>query len=299
MASLRCPRCGGETDARFAFCHACGQDLRTPPERTCAGCGAKLEPSFRFCGYCGRPADPAPPAPSKMPVEPAAERPGRSTPAPRASEAAERPAAGSLRLVAVRHDGVAGTAHPLGPAPLVCGRGAGHLRFDDDATVDPEHARFTARDGAAWVEDLGTVNGTFVRLRGPRPLSSGDELRLGRQLLRLDAMPRPPDGEGARPWGSADPGYRARLSQLLEGGGTGEVFPLRDGENTVGRELAHVAFPGDRYVSARHARIDVGEAAIVVADLGSSNGTFVRIIAPTRVAAGDQVLIGMQLVRLE
>jgi pSer/pThr/pTyr-binding forkhead associated (FHA) protein len=291
MASLRCPRCGGETDARFAFCHGCGQGLRPPPERTCGGCGARLEPSFRFCGYCGRPADAAP--------APAAERSRPSTPRPRPSEDAERPAASALRLVALRHDGGAGAAHPLGPAPLVCGRGAGHVRFDEDATVDPEHARFTLRDGAAWVEDLGTVNGTFLRLRAPRPLSAGDELRLGRQLLRLDPMPRAPDGDGARPWGSADPGYRARLTQLLEGGGTGEVFPLRDGENTVGRELAHVAFPGDRYVSARHARIDVGEAAIVVADLGSSNGTYARIAAPTRLSAGDQVLIGMQLVRLE
>ena len=29
-------------------------------------------------------------------------------------------------------------------------------------------------------------------------------------------------------WGSTDPGYRARLVQLLEGGGLGEVIPLRD-----------------------------------------------------------------------
>jgi hypothetical protein len=67
----------------------------------------------------------------------------------------------------------------------------------------------------------------------------------------------------------------------------------------VGRELADVSFPADRYVSARHARIDVRDGSIVLADVGSSNGTFVRISAPTRVAAGDQILIGMQLVRVE
>jgi pSer/pThr/pTyr-binding forkhead associated (FHA) protein len=39
--------------------------------------------------------------------------------------------------------------------------------------------------------------------------------------------------------------------------------------------------------------------SVVVTDLGSSNGTFVRIAGPTRVAAGDQLLLGMQLVRIE
>jgi pSer/pThr/pTyr-binding forkhead associated (FHA) protein len=79
----------------------------------------------------------------------------------------------------------------------------------------------------------------------------------------------------------------------------GEVFPLRAGENSVGREVGDVAFPGDRYVSARHARLEVSDAGITVADVGSSNGTYVRIGGPTPVAAGDQLLVGMQLIRVE
>jgi pSer/pThr/pTyr-binding forkhead associated (FHA) protein len=52
-------------------------------------------------------------------------------------------------------------------------------------------------------------------------------------------------------------------------------------------------------VSARHARVDVTARAVLLVDLGSSNGTFVRVTAPALLAAGDQVLIGMQLVRVE
>jgi pSer/pThr/pTyr-binding forkhead associated (FHA) protein len=43
----------------------------------------------------------------------------------------------------------------------------------------------------------------------------------------------------------------------------------------------------------------VGEAAVTLTDLGSSNGTFVRTTGPTDLAPGDQVLLGMQLLRIE
>jgi pSer/pThr/pTyr-binding forkhead associated (FHA) protein len=301
-ATTRCARCGGDNDPAFAFCHACGQPLRPPAERRCEGCGARLEPSFRFCGYCGRPAPaeapaPPPPAPPRAVSGIATPGPGELASALARHAAAARPE--GLRLVAVRHDGQPGAVAPLGGEPVVCGRARGDLVFPDDATVSPEHARFTRRDGGAVVEDLGSVNGTFLRLTGPRAVGPGDELRLGRQLLRVDPVPRPSGGGAARPWGSPDPGYRTRLVQLLDGGGVGEVFPLRAGENSVGREVGDVAFPGDRYVSARHARLEVSDAGITVADVGSSNGTYVRIGGPTPVAAGDQLLVGMQLIRVE
>jgi len=199
----------------------------------------------------------------------------------------------------VRHDGQPGAVAPLGPGTVVCGRARGQVLFPDDATVSPEHARFSLHGGGALVEDLGSINGTFLRLQASRALASGEEIRVGRQLLRVEAVARPPLEGSARPWGSPDPGYRARLVQLLEGGGAGEVFPLRLGENTIGREVGDVTFPADRYVSARHARLEVSERGVVVSDLGSSNGTFVRIGGPTAVAPGDQLLVGMQLVRVE
>jgi pSer/pThr/pTyr-binding forkhead associated (FHA) protein len=183
----------------------------------------------------------------------------------------------------------------------LCGRTEGDLLLPDDPTVSPRHARFTVASGILRVEDLGSVNGTFLRLREPRRLALGDELRVGRQLLRLEPLPRPAhaDDGGARPWGTKDPGARFRLSQLLEGGGLGEIFPLREGENLLGREAGEVTFPGDRYVSARHARIEVEGAAVTLADAGSSNGTYVKIGGATELSIGDQLLVGAQLLRVE
>lgn len=293
-----CPRCGRDNDPGFAFCHACGQSLGAEGDRSCVRCGAKLPASFRFCGHCGQPADtqsrptsapagaPAPPAP----VAP----PSSAAPAPAAS------AAPTPRLVLVRHDGQPGAVHPLDREVTICGRRDGDVLIPEDGSVSPRHAAITFREGRIQVEDLGSAAGTFVRVRSPRSVAFGDEIRLGRQLLRLEPMPRPPATTAPGvPWGSADPGYRARLVQLLEGGGLGEVLPLRAGANVVGRESGDVAFPGDRYVSGRHARIDVGEGAVTLTDLGSSNGTFLRIAGPTEVGPGDQVLVGMQLLRVE
>lgn len=304
----RCPRCGRDNHPSFAFCLDCGAALERPdappptpaPNRSpCPSCGARLLPGFRFCARCGlpvaAPASATPAAPSAPPT-PRAAVPERPT----AEASGAAPAvAGALRLVVVRHDGFAGASHPLDRGETICGRDDGAIRFPDDPTVSPRHARFVLGDAGLEVEDLASLNGTFLRLRAPRRLAPGDALRVGRQVLRLEAAPRPAPDATPRPWGAPDPGHALRLVQLLDGGGAGEIFPLRPGENALGREVGDVTFPGDRYVSARHARLEVSGTGATVADLGSSNGTFVRVEGPTPLAPGDQLLLGAQLLRIE
>ncbi len=206
----------------------------------------------------------------------------------------------AARLTVLRTDGLPGAVHALEGPEAICGRTRGAIRVSDDPSVSPLHARFTLREGMLSVEDLGSLNGTFLRIRGPRRLGVGAELRIGRQLLRLEPRgPAPPPTPGARPFGAADPGSRFRLSQLLQGGGLGEVFPLGEGDNAVGREAGRVTFPADRYVSARHARLDVRGEVVTVEDLGSSNGTFVRLSGRAQLAPGDQLLVGAQLLRVD
>ncbi len=291
-SALTCTRCGRENESSFAYCNGCGQPMRPDAERTCTRCGAKLPGSFRFCGHCGQAADVAASSRSTSPSSP--RLPASPGPGPAPAPAAPP------RLVLVRHDGLPGASHALDREVTICGRRDGDLLLPEDGSVSPRHAAITFREGRIRVEDLGSTSGTFLRLRTPRSLTFGDEIRLGRQLLRLEPMPRPSvTATAGTPWGSTDPGYRARLVQILEGGGLGEVVPLRAGANTIGRESGEVSFPADRYVSGRHARVDVGEAAVTLTDLGSSNGTFLRVNGPTEIGPGDQVLLGMQLLRVE
>lgn len=299
---VRCARCGRENDPSFAFCLDCGQPLRAPPpagEATCASCGAALQPGFRFCGICGKPVG-APPRTPRVPASPTGSRPHAAQPvAPPPSRVAAP--ASRFRLTTLRSDGMAGMSFALDKDEVVCGRTEGAVRLPDDPTVSPRHARFVQANGVLRVEDLGSVNGTFVRLKEPRRISLGEEIRIGRQLLRLEPLPRPAqaDDRGVRPWGTPDPGFRLRLSQLLEGGGLGEIFPLKEGENLVGRDAGEVTFPSDRYVSARHARIEVAAGEVTLSDVGSSNGTFAKVSGQAELAPGDQLLVGGQLLRVD
>ena len=51
--------------------------------------------------------------------------------------------------------------------------------------------------------------------------------------------------------------------------------------------------------SSRHAELRAVDAGWVLADLGSSNGTFIRLTGPTTIKSGDQVRMGDQLLRIE
>jgi pSer/pThr/pTyr-binding forkhead associated (FHA) protein len=306
---VKCERCGRENEAGLSFCLDCGLPLGAAappppaPPPTCGACGTRLQSGFRFCGNCGAPIGATPPRPgTPRPPAPRTSSPDGPGPAHTAEHPPYAPPplpgapAATVRLVTVRADGLPGTQFALHGDESLCGRTEGPVRLADDPTVSPAHARFTLRDGALVVEDLGSLNGTFLRLREPRRLHAGDALRLGRQLLRLEPLPR---GAASGAWGTADRGARWQLAQLLEGGGVGEVFPLRDGENVVGREAGDVTFPSDRYISGRHARLEVDADGATLTDTGSSNGTFVMIAGTAVLEPGDQLLVGAQLLRVD
>jgi pSer/pThr/pTyr-binding forkhead associated (FHA) protein len=57
--------------------------------------------------------------------------------------------------------------------------------FLDDVTVSRKHAVITARDGGFFVEDQGSLNGTFVNRKRVESaqLEDGDELQIGKYRL--------------------------------------------------------------------------------------------------------------------
>jgi pSer/pThr/pTyr-binding forkhead associated (FHA) protein len=57
-----------------------------------------------------------------------------------------------------------------------------------DPEVDKVHARIVRQDGRYLLRDAGSRAGTYVndeRLAGPRPLRSGDAIRVGRSVIRF------------------------------------------------------------------------------------------------------------------
>ena len=62
------------------------------------------------------------------------------------------------------------------------------LIIGDDTYVSRRHARLFRSDGMLFLEDLGSANGTFLRVRRPIVLEPGDEIVVGTSVLRLDEV---------------------------------------------------------------------------------------------------------------
>jgi pSer/pThr/pTyr-binding forkhead associated (FHA) protein len=98
---------------------------------------------------------------------------------------------------------------------------------------------------------------------------------------------------------SAAPRRRAsgpRLSVLNDEGQPYTSITLDRAGSVVGRGDADIRFD-DVYLSPLHARFELRDGELWVRDLGSRNGTWCYLDAPTRLADGDVILVGSQVLR--
>ncbi len=81
--------------------------------------------------------------------------------------------------------GRVGESFPLAGERLTIGRRPDSDVFLDDVTVSRDHALLVARQDAYFLDDLGSLNGTYVnrhRIESHR-LEDGDELQVGKYKL--------------------------------------------------------------------------------------------------------------------
>jgi len=285
----------------------------------CKRCQGSSDKGAQFCRFCGAPLGepPVAPQPSKPTLpsaQPAAVRLDATLVTPTAPvepepQAAPTHAAG--RIVVIHKDGGEGESFPLGEQ-LDVGRTEGTARFADDRYMAPRHARLTLKDGKLSVRDLGTSNGVYMRLRkepSSVPLEDQDLILLGQQVLRFEIVKDAEAGLGAAAeqgtlvFGTpAGPRY-ARLCQRTTEGVACDVFHVRKSETVLGRESGDIVFPDDPFLSRRHASIqtsaDPTPRRFTLADLGSSNGTFLRIRGEVALHHGDEIRVGQQLLRVD
>lgn len=201
-------------------------------------------------------------------------------------------------LTLIRPDGSEGDTFNLQDGENILGRNQGEL-FSGDGYLSPEHARITVNGAVIEVADASSLNGVFVKMTAEEEIGPGQIFRIGQELLRYDSITTPqPLPDGTEIMGSPNPGYWGRLTVLIGKDIDGASFPLLSEQVSLGRERGDINFSDDGYVSGLHAQVARRDSKVYLSDLGSSNGTFIRIDSPRKLGAGSFVLLGQQLFRI-
>jgi FHA domain/zinc-ribbon domain len=145
----------------------------------CPECGFQNPEAANYCSKCGTllVADEAGAETTLVyAIEPGEEEPAEALDAESVS--------GPTLVVRAGGGRVGETFHPAGERTTV-GRSPDCEIFLDDVTVSRKHAAVTRNGDAFTVDDLGSLNGTFLNRRriDSAPLEDGDELQIGKYRL--------------------------------------------------------------------------------------------------------------------
>jgi len=237
-------------------------------------------------------------SPLAVAASPATSSPDRT--AALGSPEVEKLPQGAIRfaLARVRADGSLGQHYPLDTSAVIAGQ-EGEISLADDSQAVPKHARLTQLGDGVSVEDLGSPSGLYFWVREPHQLKDGDIFQIGQQRLRFAAHRKDVPRDRTLIFGTDREAAQvvsvAKLNSKEEEADRNE---LRGPETSFGRSKGTYTFPDDPYLSAIHARIKLHENDYFLEDLGSRNGTFVRIRKCALVRDGDTLMIGKQLLRV-
>jgi len=164
---LACAHCGTAVDQGARFCPACDRlfPRSAPIGLACPHCATTCLPGAEFCEACGAALPPRP----YLIINESGLRVNILT-------------GDQTSVVVGRADALSGVAPDLDLDPY-----AGEL-----AGLSRRHARIFVLQDQCWIEDLNSVNWTYLNQQRltpdqPMPLNDGDLLRLGNVLLTFRA----------------------------------------------------------------------------------------------------------------
>jgi pSer/pThr/pTyr-binding forkhead associated (FHA) protein len=256
---------------------------------TCPQCGHTNIAGNRFCASCG--------------YNLSALSGAQAVPAVAAPVGAQASGARPITLTALRADGTEAGQFRLPDGPNVTvGRDTGSI-FAGDSYLSPRHATFTRRGAQLAVRDEGSLNGVYLKLKPQEPnrLEYGDIFRIGQEIIRFEELRGlGPSPDGVERFGSPAKGYIGRLALVIGRDTTGNAFPIPERGVHCGRERGDILFSEDGYVSGLHCQIArATDGQVYLTDLGSSNGSFIRLRSERPVNGGDILLMGQQLFRVD
>lgn len=171
----------------------------------------------------------------------------------------------------------------------------GEINLPGERFCHPREALVSLREGRLWLEDLEGGNGVFLRIRTPVELDFGDEFVIGDQLLRVERNPVADDGPDPDPtYFYSSPKWPSsfRIVQIFEGGALGCAVVARGNTLQVGSAIGDLIFPDDPLMADQHCVIEEQAGTVMLTDLATRTGVFVRIRGEQEIAGGDELLVG-------
>jgi pSer/pThr/pTyr-binding forkhead associated (FHA) protein len=288
-----CSRCGKENQKHYKFCLGCGAKLEAAP--------APVEAVKPAPG-----SGPERAAPSALEVAKTAAPPSPYSFSPAGASAAAMPAASpsvspAAGLAAVAASPAADAPFASSPSGLHARSGLSSARVPTPSPVLAPPLATVPADGAAMGRDMipcpkcgKPVVATYAFCG-----SCGQRLKPSAGAAAAAAAPVAKTmymASSGAPAKAAAP--RGHLTLIRPDGTEGGVHALHDGENLIGRGQGSL-FDADPYLSPRHAEFVFTDEGLVVRDLRSLNGVFVKLVQEEHLESGDIVRIGQELLRFD
>jgi class 3 adenylate cyclase len=209
------------------------------------------------------------------------------------------------KLLRILKDGTVGDQFKLENDRLEVGRLRGNAQFPDDEKMAPLHAKFSLEKDQLFVEDQSGVSSVFIGLIATYTMRDGDIIRMGEQMFRFREKVEAVTNAAAR--GTAILDLAAAMdepvAELIFVGpdflDTPARLPLNDEEVSFGRSRGTYVFPEDPFMSRAHCKIYHRGEDFFIEDVGSRNGTFLKVRGKTPVPAGATVLVGSQVFKID
>lgn len=166
--------------------------------------------------------------------------------------------------------------------PFDVGRTEGRPWYDD-AHLLPQHAQLLpAPGGGVALQNLPQGGAVYRQLESAERLSHGDQIRVGQSTLLYEQAI---DGHG-------------RLHVQRNSRGPVDIVTIPRGGLSLGRDHGDIVFSSDTYVSSEHCRVIPTPDGVYVEDLGSSNGTYLRVRTTEQIPFGTLLLMGQTQFRI-
>ncbi|MFK7898664.1 MAG: FHA domain-containing protein [Myxococcota bacterium] len=167
---------------------------------------------------------------------------------------------------------------------LEIGRTAEGLDCPDDPQMSAQHARLFVKEGSAFVEDLDSATGVWLRVPAGKGwgLREDDQIWLGSQILLVRR--------------------REELWELRHHGPDGrlrEKYRVPDAGLFLGRTSDLVLDREDSRLSRRHAQVVHEEGRLRLYDRGAHNGTYIKLGEPVPLQDGDEFRLATHRFRID